>query len=149
MPVDIAPVNYLSSVALAVTITPPWPQLQSEGRCPCLSPPPQQHNPPLVKNLQSMPAKNECKATCRFVMFYEAVAADNTRTISLAVSKDGVKGWKCLGHPILTAGAPGLWDAEDVGAPCAVSMAGTAGSPQLLPPCSDLASLLEGSLGDW
>jgi hypothetical protein len=57
-------------------------------------------------------------------MFYEAVAADNTRTISVAVSKDGVKGWKCLGHPVLTAGNLGLWDSGDVGAPCAVPMAG-------------------------
>jgi len=57
-------------------------------------------------------------------MFYEAVAADNTRTISVAVSKDGVQGWKCLGRPVLTAGKVGLWDAGDVGAPCAVSMAG-------------------------
>ncbi|KAG1653711.1 hypothetical protein FOA52_004271, partial [Chlamydomonas sp. UWO 241] len=62
----------------------------------------------------------------QYVMFYEAVAADNTRSIGMAVSKDGRKGWLRCPTPVLTrpaaeAGAP-AWDDGGVGAPCAVSM---------------------------
>ncbi len=57
-------------------------------------------------------------------MFYEAVAADNTRSISMAVSKDGVRDWQRLGRPILEAGQPGSWDAGGVCSPSVVSMAG-------------------------
>ena len=58
-------------------------------------------------------------------MFYEAVAADGSRSIGLAVSKDGLKGWKRLPQPLLSA-APdaGAWDSAGVGEPCAVSMSG-------------------------
>ena len=42
-------------------------------------------------------------------MFYEAVASDDTRSISMAVSKDGLKDWARLGRPILEAGQPGSW----------------------------------------
>ena len=58
-------------------------------------------------------------------MFYEAVAEDNTRSISVAVSKDGLTGWKCLGSPVLSADDTSGWDCGSVGAPCAVSMEGT------------------------
>lgn len=57
-------------------------------------------------------------------MFYEAVAADDSRTIGVAVSKDGVKSWKCADAPVLSASTTGSWDSGDVGAPCAVSMEG-------------------------
>ena len=61
---------------------------------------------------------------CRWIMFYEAVASDNTRSISMAVSKDGLKDWARLGQPILEAGQAGSWDAGGVCSPSAVSMAG-------------------------
>ena len=57
-------------------------------------------------------------------MFYEAVAADDSRSISVAVSKDGISGWKRLGRPILGPQRGSAWDSGDVGAPCAVPMAG-------------------------
>lgn len=60
----------------------------------------------------------------RYVMFYEGVAEDDTRSISLAVSKDGQKGWKCLGSPILSTDGSSTWDSGGVGGPCAVSMDG-------------------------
>lgn len=63
---------------------------------------------------------------CRYVMFYEAIAEDDSRTISLAVSRDGSKAWKCLGKPVIRAGGQGSWDAGGVGEPCAVSMEGKA-----------------------
>jgi hypothetical protein len=65
------------------------------------------------------------QALCgRWVMFYEAVARDNTRSIGMALSRDGRSGWRRLGRPVLEAGPPGAWDAGGVGAPCPVSMAG-------------------------
>ena len=65
-------------------------------------------------------------------MFYEAVAEDDRRSIGVAVSKDGLKGWKCLDAPVLTASATTSWDSGDVGAPCAVNMEGR---PSLLYTC--------------
>lgn len=32
----------------------------------------------------------------RYLMFYESVAADGSRSIGLAASQDGVRGWKRL-----------------------------------------------------
>lgn len=62
--------------------------------------------------------------TKQFFMFYEGVAADGTRSIGLAVSKDGLKGWKRYPQPILSASEEeGAWDSGAVGTPCAVSMA--------------------------
>ena len=60
----------------------------------------------------------------RWIMFYEAVAADNKRSIGMAVSKDGVRDWQRLGRPVLEAGQPGSWDAGGVCSPSVVSMAG-------------------------
>ena len=57
-------------------------------------------------------------------MFYEAVAADDKRSIGMAVSKDGVRDWVRLGRPVLEAGQPGSWDAGGVCSPSVVSMAG-------------------------
>ncbi|RMZ57140.1 hypothetical protein APUTEX25_003597 [Auxenochlorella protothecoides] len=45
-----------------------------------------------------------------FFMFYEAVAADNTRSIGLAVSPDGLGDWQRTPDPILRAGGEGAWD---------------------------------------
>ena len=69
-------------------------------------------------------------------MFYEAVAADDVRSIGMAVSRDGVTDWECLPEPVLhpasqldgeaaaEASSSPAWDTHSVGAPCAVSMAG-------------------------
>lgn len=63
--------------------------------------------------------------TKQYLMFYEGVAADGTRSIGLAVSKDGLKGWARCPEPVLAgSGAAGAWDQGDVGCPWAVSMAG-------------------------
>ncbi len=64
----------------------------------------------------------------QYLMLYEAVAADNRRSVGMAVSKDGTS-WKRYGRPVLLpAGAEAeaaggvSWDEGDVGSPCAVSM---------------------------
>lgn len=59
----------------------------------------------------------------RYFMFYEGVAADGRRSIGVAVSEDGRGGWQRHEEPVLRAGEGGAWDAAEVGAPCAVSMA--------------------------
>mmetsp|Transcript_28728 Transcript_28728/g.73066 ORF Transcript_28728/g.73066 Transcript_28728/m.73066 type:complete len:445 (-) Transcript_28728:259-1593(-) len=67
----------------------------------------------------------------QYLMFYEAVAADGSRSVGLAVSKDATT-WSRCPYPVLTAAskAPGAspaassWDAGSVGAPCPVSMSG-------------------------
>lgn len=56
-------------------------------------------------------------------MFYEAVAADGSRSIGLATSQDGRSGWTRCPEPLLTRSQQeGAWDAGSVGAPCAVAM---------------------------
>ncbi|KAF5843522.1 glycosyl hydrolase [Dunaliella salina] len=78
----------------------------------------------------------------QFLMFYEAVAADGTKSIGLAASKDGIS-WKRCPHPVLQSASSsngtnspsnireagssqehstGAWDGGEVGAPCPVSM---------------------------
>lgn len=59
----------------------------------------------------------------RFFMFYEGFAADGRRSIGVAVSEDGRGSWQRHEEPVLGAGEAGAWDAAEVGAPCAVSMA--------------------------
>lgn len=60
----------------------------------------------------------------RFFMFYEGVAADGSRSIGLAVSQDGLRGWQRYPQPILgPSSEPGAWDSGSVGTPWAVSMA--------------------------
>jgi hypothetical protein len=60
----------------------------------------------------------------QYLLFYEAVAADGTRSIGLATSKDGRANWQRRPTPVLQpSAAEGSWDAGGVGAPCAVSMA--------------------------
>lgn len=57
-------------------------------------------------------------------MFYEGVALDGSRSIGLAVSEDGLRGWRRCPQPVLQgSGAAGAWDKGDVGCPWAVSMA--------------------------
>ncbi|WIA38670.1 hypothetical protein OEZ86_001976 [Tetradesmus obliquus] len=59
----------------------------------------------------------------QFLMFYEAVAADGSRSIGLATSADGRSNWKRCSQPILQPNdAADAWDAGGVGAPCAVAM---------------------------
>ena len=64
-------------------------------------------------------------ASRQWVMLYEGVdAASGRRSIGVAISKDGLSGWKAAASsPILAPGPPGAWDSGDVGAPCAVPMA--------------------------
>jgi hypothetical protein len=63
----------------------------------------------------------------QYFMFYEAVAADGRRSIGVAVSKDGLRGWQRCPQPVLEgSGKAGAWDEGGVGCPWAVSMAGGA-----------------------
>ena len=58
----------------------------------------------------------------RYLMFYEGVAADGTRSIGMATSKDG-RSWQRCPEPVLQPNPEaGAWDAGGVGAPSAVSM---------------------------
>ena len=71
-------------------------------------------------------------AARQYVMFYEAVAADDSRSIGVAVSEDGLGGWRrASDRPVLEASpasagssSPPRWDDGGVGAPCVVPMAG-------------------------
>eukprot|EP00873_Tetraselmis_striata_P025374 jgi/Tetstr1/445638/TSEL_003443.t1 len=59
-----------------------------------------------------------------FVMFYEAVAKDDTRSIGMAISKNGLDKWTAVGGPVLApSGVAGAWDGGSVGTPRAVPMA--------------------------
>lgn len=61
----------------------------------------------------------------KYFMFYEAVAADGSRSIGLAVSDDGLRNWRRSPEPVLSAstGDSEAWDSGAVGTPWAVSMA--------------------------
>ena len=63
--------------------------------------------------------------TKKYFMFYEGVSrATRRRSIGLAVSDDGITGWKRYDAPILTASDDEMhWDSGSVGTPWAVSMA--------------------------
>lgn len=59
----------------------------------------------------------------QFLMFYEAVAADGSRSIGLATSADGRSSWQRMPQPVLAAAdAEQAWDAGSVGCPCVVPM---------------------------
>jgi hypothetical protein len=59
----------------------------------------------------------------QFLMFYEAVAADGSRSIALATSQDGRSSWQRQAEPLLAASQEGsAWDTGSVGTPCAVPM---------------------------
>ena len=58
-----------------------------------------------------------------YFMFYEAFSNDNTRSIGLAVSKDGMTQWRRYPEPIVApASNLDAWDCGSVGTPWAVSM---------------------------
>eukprot|EP00878_Enallax_costatus_P028473 GHUV01030757.1.p1 GENE.GHUV01030757.1~~GHUV01030757.1.p1 ORF type:complete len:257 (+),score=73.00 GHUV01030757.1:298-1068(+) len=58
-----------------------------------------------------------------FLMFYEAVAADDTRSIAVASSKDGKSNWQRQPESVLQPSEhPNAWDCGGVGTPCAVAM---------------------------
>ena len=68
-------------------------------------------------------------STKQYVMFYEGVARDDSRSIGVAVSTDGLRGWKRVSDgPVLSASesssSSSSWDDGGVGAPCVVPMAG-------------------------
>ncbi|PWA63776.1 Glycosyl hydrolase, five-bladed beta-propellor domain-containing protein [Artemisia annua] len=73
-------------------------------------------NPCVVKN----------KTDGGYVMVYEGVSVDGTRSIGLAQSLDGLKEWRRVeGEPILKQGEEnGCWDDGGVGSPCLVHMEG-------------------------
>ena len=90
--------------------------------------------------LQTVSSLDECLTAHswlhRYVMFYEGVAKDGTRSIGVAVSRDGQDTWTRHPHPILSPSSqPGAWDGASVGAPCAVPMAGDALSQCWLVAC--------------
>lgn len=61
----------------------------------------------------------------KFFMFYEAFDDEGRRSIGLAVSDEGLAAWERHPEPVLRPAAEaGAWDSGEVGAPCAVSMAG-------------------------
>jgi hypothetical protein len=67
--------------------------------------------------------------TGEWVMFYEGVdAATGDTAVGVAVSRDGLSGWRAsAAAPVLAAApSPSAWDGGCVGAPCAVPMAGGA-----------------------
>ena len=62
-----------------------------------------------------VPAQTRDVDNRQYVMFYEAVAADNTRSVGLAVSKDGRSDWQRCPNPVLgpgatSAGPSSCWD---------------------------------------
>eukprot|EP00271_Cylindrocystis_brebissonii_P005963 TRINITY_DN1842_c0_g2_i1.p1 TRINITY_DN1842_c0_g2~~TRINITY_DN1842_c0_g2_i1.p1 ORF type:complete len:310 (-),score=28.64 TRINITY_DN1842_c0_g2_i1:362-1231(-) len=60
-----------------------------------------------------------------YLMAYEGVSVDGSRSIGLAESADGISGWKRVGTgPILEPERTekSAWDAVSVGAPCLVDM---------------------------
>ncbi|CAH9128996.1 unnamed protein product [Cuscuta epithymum] len=63
----------------------------------------------------------------RYIMAYEGVGVDGRRSIGVAISPDGLKGWRrVVGcNPVLRGceGGDG-WDCEGVGSPCLVQMDG-------------------------
>jgi hypothetical protein len=62
--------------------------------------------------------------TRRYYLFYEAFNDGGKRSIGLATSDDGTVTWQRHADPVLTgSGVDGTWDCDEVGAPCAVSMA--------------------------
>ena len=66
-----------------------------------------------------------CPFPCCCMSRYEAVAADGSRSVGMAVSKDASK-WKRCPWPVFqgSEAASGAWDQGEVGAPWGVSMSG-------------------------
>eukprot|EP00897_Mesotaenium_endlicherianum_P010420 jgi/Mesen1/9406/ME000614S08665 len=59
-----------------------------------------------------------------YLMLYEGVAADGTRSIGLAQSRDGLWTWERVGDGPVFGPSPleGAWDSKGVGSPCLVEM---------------------------
>eukprot|EP01018_Ginkgo_biloba_P038361 Gb_08723 [translate_table: standard] len=59
-----------------------------------------------------------------YLMIYEGVAMDGTRSIGLAESSDGLKKWeRCQNEPVFgPVSSPNAWDCKGVGSPCLVQM---------------------------
>jgi predicted GH43/DUF377 family glycosyl hydrolase len=76
-----------------------------------------------------MGAANKCVVrdidSKKFFMFYEAVAKNGQRSIGLAISDNGLTGWKRHEEPVLKPNdeVGNAWDGGSVGTPWAVSMA--------------------------
>ncbi|KAL6596249.1 hypothetical protein ACP70R_047613 [Stipagrostis hirtigluma subsp. patula] len=66
------------------------------------------------------------RAAARYVMVYEGVDADGRVSIGMAVSEDGLKGWRrCSEMPVLCPSEEDEgWDSAGVGSPCLVQMDG-------------------------
>lgn len=65
------------------------------------------------------------KTVGNYLMAYEGVARDGKRSIGLAVSEDGLKGWRQVSDkPVLMASSEDGWDSRGVGSPCLVQMDG-------------------------
>mgnify|MGYP001810544267 CR=1 FL=1 len=92
---------------------------------PCGNPAPCHHQlytPHLLLCLTGTPQVPD-PDTRQFLMFYEAVAADGSRSIGLATSQDGRGSWQRQPAPLLTPSQlQEAWDGGSVGAPCAVPM---------------------------
>ncbi|GJN03596.1 hypothetical protein PR202_ga21059 [Eleusine coracana subsp. coracana] len=66
------------------------------------------------------------RAAARYVMVYEGVDANGRVSIGMAVSEDGLKGWRrCSEMPVLHPSMEDeAWDYAGVGSPCLVQMDG-------------------------
>lgn len=62
----------------------------------------------------------------KYVMAYEGVGVDGRRNIGMAISSDGLKGWRRVNSssPVLKQCEEHGWDSEGVGSPCLVQMDG-------------------------
>lgn len=70
------------------------------------------------------PSVSRDPATGKYLMFYEGVDDKGHTAIGLAVSTDGLTGWKRCPNPVFAeSDQEGAWDAAAVGQPCGVSMA--------------------------
>jgi hypothetical protein len=66
------------------------------------------------------------RAAARYVMVYEGVDADEKVNIGMAVSEDGLKGWRrCSEMPVLCPSVEDeAWDGAGIGSPCLVQVDG-------------------------
>ncbi|XP_055806351.1 uncharacterized protein LOC129874969 [Solanum dulcamara] len=62
----------------------------------------------------------------KYLMVYEGVDGNGRRSIGMAISSDGLKGWRRIqeNHPVLMKCEEGGWDSEGVGSPYLVEMDG-------------------------
>ncbi|KAM3359016.1 hypothetical protein P3S68_021949 [Capsicum galapagoense] len=61
----------------------------------------------------------------KYLMVYEGVDASGSRSIGMAISSDGLKGWRRVQEtPVLKKSEEERWDSEEVGSPYLVQMDG-------------------------